>query len=485
MNKQQLADLFSEQVDHLLHGESTDIPANTEDLQELLDFIGQSTMQNQFQAGPVAQATFQSQLAGWFGLGNGGAPMTILGLSKTWFISIVIVIITLVTGTGIISIIATSIFVYNVSGLPLTPTTEPTAEPTGEPTGEPTAEPTGEPTVEPTGEPTIEPTSEPTTEPGTPPVELPTLIFLTNLASAQLCQGAYTTQETLVNYGNQPVTDAALAWNVIEGGTFVNDVNISSPGVPETSGETGDATPVSAGDSFVLDEEIVQSGYVNFNPVSVEQDVNLDVKVKVNDAWWEQPDGTEIKVKLSVTNRVVYSNNDDYEYSDYNRGHGNDPDGFDEDNPGRSRRHHSDSSTSQIITIVKQSAQWVIVTGPAHSYDDQSFLVDGTIVTIDVCSEAPPTLPPGANVQVIGLLQPDGTLVVISMSIISINNSNNIITGDFKSGVPMPGKDNDSGGDSDNDGGGGGGGGHDGDHNRGHGNDDDGHDEDNPGHGGR
>ena len=68
MNEQQLADLFSEQVDHMLDGESTAMPPNVEDLPELLDIVGQATSQTEFQAGSAAQATFQSQLAGWFGL---------------------------------------------------------------------------------------------------------------------------------------------------------------------------------------------------------------------------------------------------------------------------------------------------------------------------------------------------------------------------------------------------------------------------------
>jgi hypothetical protein len=464
MDEQQLADLFSEQVDHVLDGESTAIPANAEDLPELLDFMRQSTTQTQFQAGSTAQAAFQSQVAGWFGLANGGTPMTILGLSKAWFISIIVTVVTVIGGAGLITVIATTIFAYNVSSQ-LPPTTEPTVEPTGEPTTEPTTEPTGEPTTE--------PTSEPTSEPETPPAEPPTLIFVTNLVSVQLCQGTYTAQRTLVNYGDQPVTDAALVWNVIEGATFVDNVSISSPGLPETSDEIQATTPDSAEDSLVSDEEIVQSGYVNFNPVSVEQDVNLDVNVKVNDAWWEQPDGTEIKVELAVINQVAYLINDGYEYRDHNRGHGNDPDGFDEDNPGRSHRHHSDSSTSQIITIVKQGAQWITLTGPAHPDGQQTLLVDGTVVVINGCTGLPPTLPAGANVQVIGLLQPDGTFIAINITIININ----ITDGDFNSGVPLPGHDDDD------DGNDGGGGGHGGDHDRGHGNDDDHHDEDNPGHG--
>ena len=470
MDEQRLADLFSEQVDHMLHGESTAIPSNAEDLPELLDFMRQSTTQTQFQAGSAAQAAFQSQVAGWFGLANGGSPMTILGLSKTWFISIIVTIVTIIGGAGLITVIATTIVAYNVSSQ-LPPTTEPTVEPTGEPTTEPTTEPTGEPTTE--------PTSEPTTEPEPPPAEPPTLIFVTNLASVQLCQGAYTAQRTLVNYGDQPLTDAALAWNVIEGATFVDNVNISSPGLPETSDEIQATTPDSADDSLVSDEEIVQSGYVNFNPISVEQDVNLDVNVNVNDAWWEQPDGAEIKVELAVINQVVYLNNDGQEYKDHNRGHGNDPDGFDEDNPGRSHRYNSDSSTSQIITIVKQSAQWITLTGPAHPDGQQSLLVDGTAVVINGCTALPPTLPAGANVQVIGLLQPDGTFIAINISIININ----LIDGDFNSGVPLPGNDGDDGGSDGGSGGGSGGGGHHGDHDRGHGNDDDHHDEDNPGHG--
>ncbi len=336
MEEQQLADLFSEQVDRMLDGESTAIPPNAEDLQELLDIVGQSTSQTEFQAGSAAQETFQSQLADWFGLANGGSPMTILGLSKIWFISIVVVIITVITGAGLITVIATSISVFSASSsLPPTPT--PTFTPTSTPT----------PTLTPTPTPTLTPT--PTPEPDTPP----TLIFLTDLYVAQLCQATYIAQRTLVNYGDSSVTNAALVWDVIEGGAFVDTVNINSPNLAETLDETENtasdsASPPAQETSLVSNEVMVQSGYANFSQLSVEQKVKLDVKVKVKDTWWKQPNGAKIKVKLAVKNKIKYRND----------------------------HKNSDQSSSQIITIIKQGAQWITLTGPAHPYEEQSLLVD-------------------------------------------------------------------------------------------------------------
>ena len=108
MNEQRLADLFSEQIDRLLQDQPPDVMPDdvdsSDELQELLE-LGSQISQTQFQASDAAQVTFQSQLKRWFDLTNGGFSMTILALSKVWLISIVITIITVVTGTGIIKTI--------------------------------------------------------------------------------------------------------------------------------------------------------------------------------------------------------------------------------------------------------------------------------------------------------------------------------------------------------------------------------------------
>jgi hypothetical protein len=66
VNEQQLADLFSKQVDRLLGGESVARPADHEGLHELLS-LAQDLSQVQFQASPAGQVAFQGQLDAWFG----------------------------------------------------------------------------------------------------------------------------------------------------------------------------------------------------------------------------------------------------------------------------------------------------------------------------------------------------------------------------------------------------------------------------------
>jgi hypothetical protein len=71
MNEQQLADLFSQQVDPLLRGEPSNLPSpGNEGLQELIS-LADELSRVQFQASPTAQAAFQSQLENWFGPTSG------------------------------------------------------------------------------------------------------------------------------------------------------------------------------------------------------------------------------------------------------------------------------------------------------------------------------------------------------------------------------------------------------------------------------
>lgn len=445
MNEQQLADLFSEQVDRMLNGESVQLPDDAGDLQSLLDTV--QPTQTQFQASSTAQAAFQSQLASWFGLANGGIPM-ILGLSKAWFISIVVAV-TVFVGGGLIAVIATTSVVVTSASSQLLGTDEPTAEPTTEATDEATAEPTDEATAEPTAEPTGEATAEPTAEPtdDTSSNGGLTLIFRNDVRVVSYCGGAYITQKTLVNNGSAPVDDAALAWEVVEGAEWVDDVAINSPNLMQAFNQTSIANT-----SLNAESLPVQSSIANFNSLSVDQDIDLDVKVKVKDTWWNESDGTKIKVKLSVKNKIdlSYGNGD----GDLDRGHGNDPDGYDEDNPGRGhKKHNDDSYANQTITIVKQHGQTYTLSGIAHSYDSQSYLVDGNIVSFDDCTAVPVTFVVGTQVQIIALLQADGTFV--ALNVITLNSGggsgvNVIISGD-------QGQGDDSNDDSDGEGGGGGG----------------------------
>jgi uncharacterized membrane protein YgcG len=460
VNEQQLADLFSEQIDRMLQGQANVEAPDIEDLHELLN-LGKQVSQTQFQASSVAQAAFASQIAAWFGFVNGGTSM-ILGLSKVWFISIFIAVMVVTTGLGFIAVVATSIFVFSGQPVVAAPTSEPTDEATDEPTDEATGEPTdeatdeptdeatdeptdeatGEPTDEATAEPTDEPTAEPTAEPSATPVVLfPTIIFQSQLIVAQLCQGSYLTQQTLVNVSNSPIDDAALVWEVIEGADLVDQVNIVSPmlaQVPADDDADEAAVSTSTADSTTDDAASITNNFANFNQISAQQKIDLDIKVKVKDSWWHEPDGTEIKVKLSVKTKLEIELEHEEEDDD------------DDDGPGHGHGHHH--GPSQVVTIVKQGVKWVTLTGFAHPYGNQTLLVNGHVIAINNCTGLPPQLPIGSNVEIIGIILPNGTFTAINITIININ----IFTGNFNSGVPSGGgDDNDDGGS----GGGGGGGG--------------------------
>ncbi|GAB4456928.1 MAG: hypothetical protein Kow0031_37950 [Anaerolineae bacterium] len=97
MNEQQLADIFSEQLDLLLNEQPVTLPAEAAELQELLGF-GQQFAGVQFQPSAAAQAAFQGQLATWFPTGagiSGAAAASVLGIPKN------LVVILLVSGSGL------------------------------------------------------------------------------------------------------------------------------------------------------------------------------------------------------------------------------------------------------------------------------------------------------------------------------------------------------------------------------------------------
>jgi hypothetical protein len=229
---------------------------------------------------------------------------------------------------------------------------------------------------------------------------LPPLVFIGRFHLPHVCAGVYTSQTTLVNIGSGPVDNAALAWEVIEGAALVDTVGFNSANLVSVD---DDDTASGADLAAVTSNPLV--GAVDFQPVSVEQEVKLDVKVKVKDDWWKHEGETKIKVKLSVKNK------------------------FDRQ-PHPGHNHHS-----QIITIVRQDAQWVSLVGFPHNFGENKMLVNGRIVVVNNCTGLPTNWPPGSKIQVVGRLQPDGTFIAINIIIVNIN----IITGDFNSGVPLPG----------------------------------------------
>jgi uncharacterized membrane protein YgcG len=248
-----------------------------------------------------------------------------------------------------------------------------------------------------------------------PPIgQIPSLIFITDLHLVSLCQGSYSTQRTLLNYSQTTITNAALGWEVIEGPDLVEQVSFASPDL-EAHDDDDDGNVVATG---VMSN--TQANYESyFNPIPAGQKVKIDIKVKVKDKWWKEENGTQIKVKVSI----------------------------------KSRGGHGPSNHHQIITIVKQSGQWVTLKGIAHFQGNQGLLIDGHMVKFNNCTGFPPTLPGGAQVEVIGILQPDGTFIAINITIINIT----VIVGDFDSGVPTGGG-SDGGGDGGSGGGSKGGG---------------------------
>lgn len=105
MNEQQLADLFSEQIDQLLAGQSPPDFQGPEELSELFN-LGQQMSQFSFQPGPAAQAAFQAQLTGWFGP-SGGLSTILPGTPKTWLVSFVVAVTLVGAGLGLIGLLKT------------------------------------------------------------------------------------------------------------------------------------------------------------------------------------------------------------------------------------------------------------------------------------------------------------------------------------------------------------------------------------------
>lgn len=381
MNEQELADLFSEQVDRMLEGDMPNMAPESEELANLLN-LGEHLSQAQFQVTPIAQAAFLSQIANWFGLSNGGSPMTIFGLSKAWLISIFVAVTVIVTGAGIIAIIVTrSVIVGPIASAPDTPTPTATDSPSDS-DGRPTATPTLAGSLVITATPTL--TSTPIV---TDPV---TVIFQNELTVVQLCQGIYSTQTTLVNYGSQPVSNADLVWEVIEGEDLLETIDLVPAGSNQDgAGNTGSTTLVST-------NQTLASNFTGLGAIAAGQNTKIDIKVKVKDKWWKQSNGTEVKIKLKVKSK-----------------------------------HGGTSNSNQIITVVRQGGEWVTLTGFAHPYDDGSLLIDGNIVVINNCTQLPTDLPSGSGVEVIGILQDDGTFIAVAIIIVDID----IIIVDFESGT--------------------------------------------------
>lgn len=92
MNEQQMADLFSAQLDQLLAGQAaSELGPEGADLAELIN-LSQHFTRFDFQATPAAHMAFQGQLNGWFG-SAAGTPAAIVGGPKMFVTLIAFVII--------------------------------------------------------------------------------------------------------------------------------------------------------------------------------------------------------------------------------------------------------------------------------------------------------------------------------------------------------------------------------------------------------
>jgi hypothetical protein len=149
VNEQQLADLFSKQVDHLLGGEAIPRSAAPESFHELLS-LAKDLSQVQFRTSPAEQVAFQSQLDDWFGPTRGPtAPRPKFGrwdmLSGKLIVLIVSITVTLVTTLASIIVAIVIIIRGVISGPPpQTPVPAPTVSPivTTQPALTPTVAPT-------------------------------------------------------------------------------------------------------------------------------------------------------------------------------------------------------------------------------------------------------------------------------------------------------------------------------------------------------
>jgi hypothetical protein len=330
MNEQELADLFSEQLDRMLEGQTPQVGGDADELTQLFD-LGNQLSQTQFQAGAVAQTAFQSLLAGWFGIHSGGTSM-ILGLTKTWFIGIIISVITVVTGVVVVGVLAVRLFIVRTGEpLPITPTviavvTEtPTATATTSVTEAATTEPEATPT-EVAATPTVstEPTPDDDDDYDEDDGDLPPLVLVPVINLPTVCQGVYVSQQTLVNYSNLPVDNSSLVWEVIEGAEMIDSVGLDSPILVAANAETGDDQTAATTEVVPVSDQTVVNyiDYADFQPVAANQQVKLDVKVKVKDNWWNSSSETKIKVKVSIKNKLPYKNKLDFKLHYKSKGHG-------------------------------------------------------------------------------------------------------------------------------------------------------------------
>ncbi len=134
MNEQQLADLFSEQIDLILAGNKPVPTTETGELQELLE-LGQQFTQINFQVSVAGQAAFQNQLTTWFGP-NSVPVSPIMGMSKVWITGFILAAIAIGTGITLafLTIPSLSNLRFNADEVPgielkITPDKKPTLTP--------------------------------------------------------------------------------------------------------------------------------------------------------------------------------------------------------------------------------------------------------------------------------------------------------------------------------------------------------------------
>ena len=117
MNEQQLANLFSAQIDRMLSGE-THVSTPVAELSELFN-LSQQLSQVSFQPGPAAQLAFQTQLTGWFGSTGNGLTSTIFGIPKGLFMIGSAFIVAVGTGLALLMLFVGGTFTTSDEGSPV------------------------------------------------------------------------------------------------------------------------------------------------------------------------------------------------------------------------------------------------------------------------------------------------------------------------------------------------------------------------------
>ncbi len=419
MSEQELADLFSEQIDRMLKGENVNVDEGLEDLPDLFE-LGQGLADISFEASSTAQAAFQTQTTRWLTPAKGDFSM--FGLSRMWLIGIVCTGIFAVITLGIVVTLSLSVFIFDGAPIAIvvpSATSEATATVVSDEddddgddimTETPEAE-TSTVAVTETPEGTVESdslTPEPdatddTTDDASVPTSTPEALIVPDdktivivfegdtFGPVRRCGDGYTA-ETLATISGGSLDDIDLDWDLdlASDEEFIEDIDISTDILLETADDTR---------------------------------VKVAVEVEMNAAWW----GAVTETSIDVEVKAKLSKN-------------------------RASRNSDDDITTTTLTIARTETRVVNLSGYAYFYgDDKTLLVEGDTVILDECSDVPDEFEDGSFIEIVGIDLGDGVFTAIT--IIVTESTTTIGLDDLIK------SDDDKSSDDDSDGGGSGGGG--------------------------